>query len=394
MDSTWAPHSWTTKPCQQAIDYSDAKDLNKMVSKLSQSAPLVTFDEIEKLKAQLASAHQQACFFLQAGDCAELFTETSPEIIQLKSEFLLNLAAVLGRELNLPIVTIGRIAGQYAKARTELHEQHLGASLPSYRGDLINAAEWSQARRQSDANRLWQAYECASLSLRALAPEIYTSHEALNLYYEEALTRQGPNRQWYNTSTHFPWLGLRTSALTGAHVEYLRGIANPIAVKIGPGMTSEHLQALILRLNPERELGKLCLLTRLGAAQVALELPRLIDAVRSTGVPVLWGVDPMHGNTKMTRTGFKTRDFDMILTELQQTISIHAMHNSHCSGIHLELTHEAVTECVGGPGGVTEHDLIKNYKTPVDPRLNGQQAEALVGQVSLMKNRAVQCTTF
>lgn len=441
----WTPSSWQNKPAAQQAAYPSQSELEQVLAQLDKLPPLVTPLEIEALKQQLGEAAKGQRFLLQGGDCAESFAECRPEVINDKLKILLQMSLVLLHGLRKPIIRVGRIAGQYAKPRSENVETQNGISLPSYRGDLINHAPFTANDRTPDPQLLLQAYHCAALTLnyiRALVdggfanlmhPEywqldfvkhsvlaseyqtivasignaidflktisglqaanlhrvdFYTSHEALHLHYEQALTHQEKNGRWYNVSTHFPWIGMRTANLTGAHIEYMRGIANPIAVKVGPAATPEWLKDLIAILNPDDEPGRLTLIHRLGAEKISQLLPPLIKAVKATNKTVLWTCDPMHGNTNLTPEGIKTRRFDAILSELQQAFTIHHDMGSYLGGVHFELTGENVTECLGGARGLTEADLKYAYKSLCDPRLNYEQALELA--MLIARNPALQ----
>lgn len=393
--------------------------------------PLVTPGEIDALKAQLADAAEGRRFLLQGGDCAERFDDCVPELITDKLKILLQMSVVLVHGSKRPVIRVGRVAGQYAKPRSEDLETCDGVTLPSYRGDIVNRPEFTAAGRTSDPQLLLRGYGRAALTLnfvRALvkggfadlhhpeywdldwvrhsplaaeyrrivatisdslrflenvlaihAEEIqrvdfFTSHEGLHLDYEEAQTKPAAPGRYYNLSTHFPWIGMRTAGIDDAHVEYFRGIANPIGLKIGPSTTPDGLRRLIETLDPMREPGRLTLIHRFGAEGIASCLPPLIDAARASGRKVLWCSDPMHGNTRTTGDGVKTRDFSDILAELEQAFDIHAACGSHLGGVHFELTGENVTECTGGARGLSESDLGRDYRSEVDPRLNYEQA--------------------
>jgi len=428
----WHPASWLTREAAQQPTYPDRAKLDEVVSQLSRLPPIVTTWEIEALKSHLAAAQLGEAFLLQGGDCAENLEDCTSDGIVQKLKILLQMSLVMLVGLKKPIIRVGRMAGQYAKPRSADLETRNGLSLPSYRGDLINRSPFSAADRVPDPELMLRAYERAALTLNfirslidggfadlhhpenwdlafvgesALAAEyhrlvqsvsdslkffesitgepmplthrveFYASHEGLHLPYEQAQTRFLPHRQrWYNLTTHYPWIGMRTADLQGAHVEYFRGIANPIAVKIGTGSTNEHLQGLIDVLNPNNEPGRLTFITRFGAKNVDAHLPRVIRAVRKTGSRVLWICDPMHGNTESTAEGIKTRRFDNILAELRAAFRIHQEMGSVMGGVHLELTGENVTECIGGARGLKESDLARAYKSQVDPRLNYEQA--------------------
>ena len=432
IPTDWHPASWLTRVAAQQPTYRNPNHLETVIGQLAQLPPIVTTWEVEKLKEELAAAQRGEAFLLQGGDCAENFDECTSDIIVQKLKILLQMSLVMLVGLKKPIIRVGRMAGQYAKPRSADYESKDGASLPSYRGDLINRMPFTSVDREPDPTLMLRGYERAALTLNfvrslidggfadlhhpenwdlafvgesALAAdyhklvqsvsdsleffeaitgepmhrthrvEFYTSHEGLHLPYEQAQTRFLPHRQrWYNLTTHYPWIGMRTADLTGAHVEYFRGIANPVAVKIGTSVTDEHLQALIHVLNPNNEPGRLTLITRFGAKNIGVHLPRVIRAVRATGSRVLWVCDPMHGNTETTAEGYKTRRFDNIRSELRSAFKIHAEQGSYLGGVHLELTGDNVTECVGGARGLKESDLARAYKSQVDPRLNYEQA--------------------
>ncbi|MEJ1298243.1 MAG: 3-deoxy-7-phosphoheptulonate synthase class II [Candidatus Sedimenticola sp. (ex Thyasira tokunagai)] len=428
----WHPTSWQQKEAKQQANYPSQQALDETLDQLSQLPPLVTSWEIEALKEQLAAASRGEAFLLQGGDCAENFSDCTSPVIANKLKILLQMSLMLIHGLNKRVIRIGRIAGQYAKPRSADSETINGITLPSYRGDLINGPGFTTEDRIPDPVRLLRGYGRAAMTLnfiRALSdsgfadlhhPEnwdldfvsrspqaaeyhksvaalsrslqfletlgggadselnrvqFFTSHEGLHLHYEQALSRQVPNRSgYYNLSTHLPWIGFRTADIDGAHIEYFRGIENPLGVKVGAGMSNEWIQELVERLNPENEAGKLLLIHRFGADAITEGLPRLIDAVKRTGKSVLWVCDPMHGNTETTPSGYKTRRFDRILSELGQAFDIHQQKSSILGGVHFELTGDDVTECIGGARGLDEAGLERAYKTQVDPRLNYEQA--------------------
>jgi 3-deoxy-7-phosphoheptulonate synthase len=428
----WSPGSWLAKPARQQPVYPDPEALQLVLAQLSRLPPLVTSWEIERLKRQLGEAVRGERFLLQGGDCSESFAECESGAITRKLKILLQMSLVLVQGAKKRVIRVGRFAGQYAKPRSSATEQKADVVLPAYRGDMINSPEFSAANRTPDPQRLLRAYERSSLTLnfiRALVdggfadlhhPEywdlgfasrsplaseyhrfmaalldslrfvetvtggklsdiervdFFTSHEALHLAYEQALTRQVPRRQgWYNLSTHLPWVGDRTRAIDGAHLEYMRGIANPVAVKIGPTITAEEAVALTEILNPRNEPGRLTFIHRFGAGKAAACLPPIVDAVRSKQRQVLWCCDPMHGNTETTQHGIKTRRFENILRELEISARILRACGADLGGVHFELTGDNVTECLGGASGVTEDDLSREYRTFVDPRLNFEQA--------------------
>jgi len=430
--TSWHSASWQAKPAQQQPVYSDPKALERIVAQLSRLPPIVVSWEIEALRGRLAAAQRGEAFLLQGGDCAEVFAECESDILAKKLKILLQMSLVLLHGLKKPVIRVGRMAGQYAKPRSADTETRDGVTLPSYRGDLVNRPEFTAAARTADPELLLRGYERAALTLnfvRALveggfadlhhpeywdlgfvhqAPlkhayerivksigdaldffegisgrpvheaslvDFYASHEGLHLLYEQAQTRFIPRQnRWYNLSTHMPWIGMRTAALDGAHVEYFRGISNPIGVKVGSAMDAAWLQGLVNTLNPQNQPGRLAFIHRFGARDVATALPRAIEAVRQTGQTVLWVCDPMHGNTETTTGGIKTRRFENILRELDLAFRIHADMGSFLGGVHIELTGDDVTECTGGARGLTDHDLARAYRSTVDPRLNHEQA--------------------
>jgi 3-deoxy-7-phosphoheptulonate synthase len=428
----WSPASWRRRPSTQLPTYPDARALQQALSELHALPPLVTSWEILALKQRLAEAQDGRRFLLQGGDCAENFGDCSSAVISNRLKVLLQMSLVLVHGLRLPVVRVGRFAGQYAKPRSADTETIDGVTLPSYRGDIVNAPEFSEQARTPDPRRMIKAHARSAMTMnfvRALIdggfadlhhPEywdlgwvghsplaeeyrrmvagigdavrfmetlsgsevhnlnrvdFYTSHEALLLPYEEAQTRQVPRQWgWFNLSTHFPWIGMRTAAPDGAHVEYFRGIRNPIALKVGPSVTPEQLLRLVDVLDPDDEPGRLTLVHRMGATQVAARLPPLLDAMRRDGRRVLWVCDPMHGNTEATANGYKTRRFANIRSELEQSFELHAAAGTRLGGVHLELTGEDVTECTGGARDLTDADLGRAYRSTVDPRLNYEQA--------------------
>jgi 3-deoxy-7-phosphoheptulonate synthase len=430
--TSWHPAAWQSKPAQQQPRYADQAALERVIAELSRLPPIVVSWEVEALRERLAAAQRGQAFLLQGGDCAETFVECESDRIAKNLKILLQMSLVLLHGLKKPIIRVGRMAGQYAKPRSADTETRNGVTLPSYRGDLVNRPEFTAEARAADPNLLLRGYERAALTLnfvRALVdggfadlhhPEywdlgfvkhsplqiafqriadsiadaldffegmsgravheatqvdFYASHEGLHLLYEQAQTRFIPRQQrWYNLSTHMPWIGMRTAQLDGAHVEYFRGIANPVAVKVGPAMDSGWLQGLVAALNPQNQPGRLTLIHRFGAKDIESALPRMIEAVRETGQTVLWVCDPMHGNTETSTGGFKTRRFENILKEIDLAFRIHADMGSYLGGAHIELTGEDVTECTGGARGLTDADLQRAYRSTVDPRLNYEQA--------------------
>jgi 3-deoxy-7-phosphoheptulonate synthase len=431
----WTPNSWRKKIAPQQPVYPDAAALQDALQRLAKLPPLVTSWEIETLKDCLAQAAAGKSFLVQGGDCSESLEDCETDAIVRNLKVLMQLSFVLIFGSSKRVIRVGRIAGQYAKPRSSDTETRDGVTLPVYRGDIINRSGFTEAERKPDPELLLRGYERAALTLnfiRGLSaggfadlhhPEnwdldfasdsprakqyhemvesittslkfmeavwgssisashgvdIYTSHEGLHLSYEQAQTRRVPRRDgWYNLSTHFPWIGYRTGDINGAHAEYFRGICNPVGVKIGGKSEPEELVSLIRFLNPANEPGKITLIHRFGAKSIADSLPRLIKAVGNAKQNVLWCSDPMHGNTYETKSGFKTRNFDDVSREIQQAFSIHRANDSILGGVHLELTGDNVTECVGGVGQLAEPDLERAYKSAVDPRLNYDQTMEL-----------------
>ncbi|HAT1657993.1 TPA: 3-deoxy-7-phosphoheptulonate synthase [Legionella pneumophila] len=435
----WSPITWQQYSYLQAASYADQEQLNKVVEQLSLLPPLVTSGEIKNLKNEIAHAGRGDAFILQGGDCAESFNDCRSEVISNKLKIILQMSLILLYGLCKPIIRIGRIAGQYAKPRSSDYETINGVTLPSYRGDIVNSPEFTAAAREPNPKLLLQAYSCSAMTLnfiRALLDggfadlhhpqrwdlgfvehspqkneyqhivdsiedaldflnaidgirsssiskvDFYTSHEALHLHYEQALTRQLKDGKWYNLSTHLPWIGMRTAQIDSAHLEFLRGVQNPIGIKIGPAATPEWLSEVLHIANPQKEEGRILLYTRLGAKLIDRLLPPLIEAVKKTKIPVTWSCDPMHGNTETTDDGTKTRHFDNILSELKQALEIHRNMGSYLGGVHFELTGDNVTECIGGARGLAPHDLKTAYHSLVDPRLNYEQSLEMAIQLS------------
>lgn len=430
----WTPLSWQGKPQAQAVAYPDPARLTDAVNRLRALPPLVTSWEVERLRALIAEAQNGRRFLLQGGDCAETFGDCRSDIVTAKLKILLQMSLVLIHGGGKPVIRVGRFAGQYAKPRSSATETRDGQELPSYFGDLVNRQEFSEAARAPDPDLLIDGYLHAAVTLnfvRSLAAggfadlhhpefwdlsslhradlpsdlraeylrmvkqlgealrfmealgersvddltrvEFFASHEGLSLHYEAAQTRQVPRRVGhYDLTTHLPWVGERTRDLDGAHIEFFRGIRNPVGVKIGPKATPDEVLRLLERLNPSNEPGKLVLIARMGAAKVAPALPPLVEAVKREGRLVLWVSDPMHGNGRTLPSGIKTRDAEDIFREVETFFDVHKAAGTHAGGVHFELTGDDVTECIGA--GLTEADLDRNYQSACDPRLNYRQA--------------------
>ncbi|WP_438863070.1 class II 3-deoxy-7-phosphoheptulonate synthase [Neptunicella sp.] len=431
--SQWQPDSWRQKPILQQPQYEDAQQLQEVEQRLHSYPPVVFAAEARQLFIQLADVSQGKGFLLQGGDCAESFDEFNAPKIRDTFKVILQMAVVLTYAGKCPVTKVARMAGQYAKPRSGDFETIDGVSLPSYRGDIINSFEFTEAARRPDPQRMVEAYHRASSTLnllRAFAQggladlhevnrwnmafvennplkeryqtmannlhdalefmsvvginadnhkaisetTLFTSHEALLLNYEQALTRRDTmTGDWYNCSAHMLWIGERTRQLDHAHVEFFRGINNPIGVKVGPTMQEDELIELIDTLNPDNKAGRLTLITRMGADNLAENLPRLLKRVKQEGRHVVWSSDPMHGNTIKASSGYKTRNFDDILREIQQFFQVHRAEGTHAGGIHLEMTGQHVTECTGGAYKISDADLAECYQTQCDPRLNADQ---------------------
>jgi 3-deoxy-7-phosphoheptulonate synthase len=386
MAIDWSPASWRCCEARQQPAYDDPAALDAALRELAAYPALVPAAEAHALKAELAEAQAGRAFLLQGGDCAESFAEFSPDAIRGTVALLAAMARRLAAASGLRIVRVGRIAGQFAKPRSRELERRDGRSLPMYRGDIVNGIAFDGAARRPDPERMFRAYgqSAATLShLRALAaPEpLYTSHEGLLLPYEQALTRRD-GAGWYAGSAHLLWVGDRTRFAASAHVEYLRGLTNPIGVKCGPTLRPDALLELLEILNPAREAGRITLVARMGLAAVEPALPPLLRAVAAEGQPVLWACDPMHGNTMRTASGYKTRPMARILGELTAFFAACRAEDVRGGGVHVEMTGRDVTECTGGADPVTERDLAARYHTHCDPRLNRGQALELAELVA------------
>jgi 3-deoxy-7-phosphoheptulonate synthase len=435
MTDRWTPASWRSLPAKHVPDdYPDAEALARVETELRRMPPLVFAGEARRLKALLGQVSAGKAFLLQGGDCAESFKEFSADNIRDTFRLILQMAVILTFAGGKPVVKMGRMAGQFAKPRSAPIETIDGVTLPSYRGDNINGMEFTEEARRPDPERLLKAYGQSSSTLNLLRAfagggyadlynihrwtlgfvegspqgaryrelaekisetlafmaaigvtpetqpdlhrvEFFTCHEALLLGYEEAMTRvDSTSGDWYDTSAHLVWIGERTRNLDGAHVAFAKGIKNPVGVKVGPTMESDELIRLIDALNPEDEPGRLTLYGRFGADKIAARLPMLMDATRREGRHIVWAIDPMHGNTLVANNGYKTRPFDRILAEVKSFIEIAEAEGVHPGGVHLEMTGQNVTECLGGARSVSEGDLGDRYHTHCDPRLNGEQA--------------------
>lgn len=440
--SDWRPDSWKSRPIVQVPDYPDKDALARVEHELASYPPLVFAGEARNLKAQLAEVAEGRAFLLQGGDCAESFAEFHPNNIRDTFRVLLQMAVVLTFAASCPVVKVGRLAGQFAKPRSSDTETVDGVELPSYRGDIINGPNFDEASRVPDPARMLRAYSQSAATLNLLrafaqggyanlmsvhrwnldfvaksgagekyqeladrigealsfmqacgidpdsvhqlqGTDFFTSHEALLLGYEQSLTRvDSTSGDWYDTSAHLLWVGDRTRQLDGAHLEFLSGIGNPVAAKVGPTTEVDGLLKLIDKLNPKNEAGRLTLITRFGADKVEEHLPRLLRAIKAEGRKVVWSCDPMHGNTQTSASGLKTRPFDRVLKEVKQVFACHRAEGTYAGGIHLELTGQNVTECIGGAVAITEEGLSSRYHTHCDPRLNASQSIELAFQLA------------
>jgi 3-deoxy-7-phosphoheptulonate synthase len=446
--SNWSPADWRQRPIRQQPPYPDAAALETALNEVRALPPLVHHGEVDTLRTHLAKAARGEAFLLQGGDCAERFADCTKTAIEAKLKILLQMSLVLTWGARIPVIRVGRMAGQYAKPRSNENETINGTELPVFRGDNVNAIDPAAAARIADPQRLVKAYHYSAATLnyaralvdggfadlhhaehwnlgfvrsdaqreeyedmvarirdaidfvestgvRGLAAletiELFSSHEGLLLAYEEALT-ENIGEHWYNLGAHFLWIGHRTHQLEGAHVEYFRGLENPIGIKVGTDLDAAELVELITALEPANRPGRITLITRLGADAVREKLPPLIAAVREAGRVVTWVCDPMHGNTTVTEGGLKTRDYDDILAELEAAFEIHAAAGGHLGGVHFELTGADVTECTGGPQELSEADLSRSYETYCDPRLNYAQSLDLALRIAqrLQNHRAAQ----
>ncbi len=434
MAAKWTPHSWKDKPVRQVPTYPDAKRLAEVEESLAKQPPLVFAGEARRLREDLADVAGGRAFLLQGGDCAESFAEFGANTIRDTFKVLLQMAVVLTYAGGCPVVKVGRMAGQFAKPRSADTETQDGVELASYRGDIVNGIEFNEASRIPDPARMLQAYNQAASTLNLLrafaqggladlhkvhqwnldfvdgspqgeryeelsnriaeslefmeacgvtaesVPQIretsfYTSHEALLLAYEEPLTRQDSlTGDWYDCSAHMLWIGERTRDPDGAHVEFMRGINNPIGCKVGPTADPDELIRLIDILNPANDPGRLTLVSRMGHDQVRDALPALVRKVAREGRNVVWSCDPMHGNTIKATSGYKTRPFDRVLGEVRGFFEVHREEGTYAGGVHFEMTGQDVTECLGGAQAITDEDLSARYHTHCDPRLNASQA--------------------
>ncbi|MBT6441139.1 MAG: 3-deoxy-7-phosphoheptulonate synthase class II [Alphaproteobacteria bacterium] len=434
MTGNWNPDSWRSRPVEQQPDWPDATALADVETRLKGMPPLVFAGEARNLRARLADVCEGRAFLLQGGDCAESFAEFHADNIRDTFRVLLQMAVVLTYGAKLPVVKVGRLAGQYAKPRSAGTETIDGVELPSYRGDMINGMAFEAEARRPDPERLVQVYNQSAVTLNLIrafaqggyadlnevhrwnmgfvgnspqgaryrdladrltetlefmaacgmtsktAPQIgetefFTSHEALILGYEEALTRvDSTSGDWYDCSAHMLWIGDRTRQLDAAHVAFLQGVKNPIGLKTGPSMDPDELIKVIDVLNPDNEAGRLTLISRMGADRVADKLPALVRRVKDEGRKVVWACDPMHGNTIKSSTGYKTRPFDQILAEVRGFFAVHQAEGTYPGGVHFEMTGQDVTECLGGAQAITEESLQDRYHTHCDPRLNASQA--------------------
>lgn len=431
---SWSKTSWREKPIKQQPHYENRELLREVEQELVKYPPLVFAGEVRKLKNNFANIVNKKAFLLQGGDCAESFADFGANSTRDLFKVLLQMAVVLTFAGGCPIVKVGRIAGQFAKPRSSDFEELDGVKLPSYRGDIINDIAFSEASRKPDPNRMIKAYNQAAAThnlLRAFSrggladlhevnrwnldfvkesdlgekykdlarqitatlrfmeacgitsentpkineTKVYTSHEALLLNYEEALTREDSmNGGWYDCSAHMLWIGDRTRDIDDAHIEFLRGVENPIGVKIGPSSNAQDMLKMVDILNPKNEAGKLNFIVRMGAQKIEKIFPPLLEAIKKEGKNILWSIDPMHGNTIKASSNYKTREFQSILSEVKSFFAIHEAYGTYAGGIHLEMTGQDVTECTGGVSAVTEESLSHRYHTHCDPRLNASQA--------------------
>ncbi|WP_138380212.1 class II 3-deoxy-7-phosphoheptulonate synthase [Luteithermobacter gelatinilyticus] len=433
MTKTWTPDSWRSKPIRQVPEYPDQGELEAVEEELRNSPPLVFAGEARRLKSQLADVAAGKAFLLQGGDCAESFAEFHANNIRDTFRVLMQMSVALTFAASCPVVKVGRMAGQFAKPRSAATEVQNGVELPSYRGDIINGIDFTPEARIPDPRRMSRAYSQAAATLNLLrafaqggfanlhkvhqwnldfvsnspaaeryqdmadridealrfmeacgvnaelpqfqGTDFYVSHEALLLWYEEALTRtDSTTGKWYDTSGHMLWIGDRTRVLDEAHVEFLSGIENPLGVKVGPTTDLDELIRILDKLNPSNEAGRITLICRMGADKVEDKLPPVIRRIKEEGRTVVWSSDPMHGNTIKSTSGFKTRPFDRVLQEVRSFFKVHKGEGTYAGGVHFEMTGQNVTECIGGAEAITDEKLADRYHTHCDPRLNASQS--------------------
>jgi len=433
MSKNWTPDSWRSKPIRQVPEYADQAELEAVEKELSIRPPLVFAGEARRLTAQLGDVAEGKAFLLQGGDCAESFGEFHPDNIRDTFRVLLQMSVAMTFAAACPVVKVGRMAGQFAKPRSADFETVDGVELPSYRGDIINGLEFTPESRQPDPNRMLRAYSQAASTLNLLrafaqggyanlhkvhqwnlefvnhnpaseryadladridealsfmracgvdadtkelaGTDFYTSHEALLLWYEQALTRvDSTTGRWYDTSGHMLWIGDRTRILDEAHIEFLSGVGNPLGLKVGPTTNLDELIRILDKLNPQNEPGRITLICRMGADLLEDKLPPVIRRIEAEGCQVVWSSDPMHGNTIKSSTGFKTRPFEQVLTEIRRFFRVHRAEGTYAGGVHFEMTGQNVTECTGGAEAITDEKLADRYRTYCDPRLNASQS--------------------
>ena len=389
--SSWNIDSWKEFSQIQQPEYEDHSKLTESLLFLSSAEKIVSEDEILLMQFYISEAAKGNLFILQAGDCAETFDSCHFEDVTSRVKHLKNLSFTLQNIIDIPVVIIGRIAGQYAKPRSEEFESINGFHLPCFRGDIINGIQFDPTIRKPDPQRLQTAFINSKLTMEWIREYLnksnisfqnsnfFSSHEALLLNYESSLTHKSSNSsQWFNFGAHYLWLGERTRDINSAHIEYLRGISNPIGIKIGPKTNTSELISIINILNPQKKQGKINLITRIGFNELHKSLPNIILDVNQSGHPIVWSCDPMHGNSYKTVNGIKTRQFNNIWNELKETFNLHKELNSRLAGIHIELTYQNVTECLGGKSNITENILNQNYQSYCDPRLNKEQSQELI----------------
>ena len=438
----WKTNSWKKYPVKHIPAYEDEKELNMVLNKLKSSPPLVFAGETRHLKDQLANVVDGKAFLLQGGDCAESFAEFHPDNIRDTFKVILQMSLVLTYSASLPVVKLGRIAGQFSKPRSAPTEKQGEKELPSYLGDNINSIEFDEKLRRPDPKRLFRAYSQSAATLNLLrafsnggfadlkkvhlwnlgyiktspqakkfkeledkiadalafmeacgiTPEFnrrlytvnfWTSHEALHLPFEESMTRiDSTTGEYHDTSAHFVWIGDRTRQIDGGHVEFCRGIENPIGIKCGPTSKADEIAKICEKINPKNEKGKITLISRYGHEKVGKFLPKLIRGIKKEGLNVIWSCDPMHGNTLVSTTGFKTRPFNNVVNEVKNVFEVHQSEGSYAGGLHIEMTGQNVTECTGGAKNISDQDLSSRYHTHCDPRLNADQALELAFLIS------------
>lgn len=396
MTATWHIDSWQQYHAEQQPPYRDQAHLASVLQQLRQHPPLVAFAEVMRLRAQLRQVFEGRAFILQGGDCAERFADCTLHQVSTRLHIMQQMAELIRAQAEIKVLHIARMAGQYAKPRTHAFETIAGQRMHTFRGDNVNSFTPHPEQREPNPQRLEQGYRCAATTLRHMRElcsankhsDFFTAHEGLLLAYEQALTVAQQTR-WYNHGAHLLWVGNRTAHAAHAHVEYLRGISNAIGIKIGPTADPQEIVTIVRLLNPDNACDRIVLIARLGYEKVQALLPRFISSLRHAALNVIWTVDPMHGNTFYTADGLKTRHLHHIAAEIQHSFILHRRHGSRLGGVHLELSGDNVTECLGGPDNLQASDLNRAYRSACDPRLNRDQSLEIAKLVGELRGTAL-----